>query len=283
VTAPTASHPPPASPPSPRALAIASAALPGLDAERLCEAAAGEGLAGVEWGVGAGHPLSLEVSPHAAERLVRATTMSGLHCSGLAVHAENALALPLVNWHRLAEAAVTARAPHVRVYAPAPSGVFSDDFGRLRRLVSERAAIVAAVGLRLLIEPAPSTLVPGPALAVDALSDADPDQVGVVFDPGSLAREGWLDPFLAVGVLGSFLRHVHIKNTAPVRDEDGVWRWRRAGLDTGIVDWSQVLSALTARDYGGWLVLDHLSSHADDSLPADLADLRRLLAEAGAS
>lgn len=255
-------------------LAIASAALPEQDPEQACATAAMSGLTAVEWGAGPGQALTLDAPDAAVRRLLRATSRAGLMCCGLSVHDDAVLASPPGVWQRLVAAAAGLGAPHLRVYACAPQGPFTEDFALLRKRLAALVRAAAAHDVRLLIEPAPGTLVPGAALALDALSGLDPRHVGVVYDPGSLAREGWLDPFLAVGVLGVMLSHVHVKNTAPQRAPEGGWTWQRASLDSGIVDWARVFAALRQARYAGWIVLDHLSSREGDSLTHDLAQLR---------
>ncbi|MGW4489827.1 sugar phosphate isomerase/epimerase family protein [Amycolatopsis sp. NPDC004368] len=257
-------------------LAVASAALPDLDPQRLCEVAVDHGLDGVEWGVGAGHALGLTATDAQVAAVAGTAEEAGLACAGVAVHEPDAIACAAPLWQRVCELAKALRAPHVRVYARGHGTDFDTDFTRLRSQLADKAAECAARGMRLLLEPAPTTLVPDPALAHRALSEMDIDQVGVVYDPGSLAREGWQDPLLATGVLGPLLRHVHVKNVAPERAEGGTWVWRRAALDTGIVDWPRVSDALEAAGYSGWFVLDHLSSQEPGSLAADLAQLRKL-------
>ncbi|MEV6904588.1 sugar phosphate isomerase/epimerase [Amycolatopsis sp. NPDC051372] len=257
-------------------LAVASAALPDLDPRRLCAVAAEHGLDGVEWGVGVGHALELTASDAQLAAVAGAAEEAGIACAGVAVHEPDALAYPGPLWQRVCDLAVALHAPHVRVYATGHGTDFDTDFTRLRSQLAGKAAECAARGVRLLLEPAPTTLVPDPSLACRALSEVDVDRVGIVYDPGSLAREGWQDPFLATGVLGPLLRHVHVKNVAPERAEDGTWLWRRTALDTGIVDWPRVSDALEAAGYSGWFVLDHLSSQEPGSLAADLVHLRKL-------
>jgi sugar phosphate isomerase/epimerase len=257
-------------------LAIASSALPDLDPRQLCAVVADHGLHGVEWGVGVGHALPVSATSAQLKEVTAAAAGQGLACVGLSVHEPDALAYPTALWRRICELALAVGAPHVRVYATGHDTDFDSGFARLRAQLADKAKLTAAEGLRLLLEPAPATLVPGPSLARRALSGLDEEHVGVVYDPGSLAREGWQDPFLATGVLGPLLRHVHVKNLAPQRGEGGTWVWRRSTLDTGIVDWPRVLDALEAVGYAGWFVLDHLSSQEPGSLAADLVHLRRL-------
>jgi sugar phosphate isomerase/epimerase len=278
MTASAAPVPPPGLvPPPPRPLGVASPALPEGEPELMCATAAAHGVAGVEWGAGSGHVLAVDAGDRAVDRLVRAADGEGLECCGFAVHEPDALAWPLPVWRRLAETAVALGAPHVRAYPTPSGGEFRDDLARLRDRVAERAQTVAEAGVRLLLEPSPNTLVPGPELAREVLAGALPHQVGVVYDPGSLAREGWLDPFLATAMLGPLLRHVHVKNVSPRPGCDGAWGWQRSTLESGIVDWPRVFAALDRVGYRRWLVLDHTSSHADGSLATDLGHLRALM------
>jgi sugar phosphate isomerase/epimerase len=253
-----------------------------MDPDLLCEGAAASGLSGIEWGVGAGQALALDATEHAVTALARSQESHDLACCSLAVHDEQALTAAPGTWERLAAAATALDAPYVRVYATPPSrpgrspGRFQEEFDQLRDALARAAEVTARAGRRLLLEPAPSTLAPGPALAVLALSSADQEQVGVVYDPGSLAREGWLDPFLTTDVLGPLLRHVHAKNTAPRRTAEGRWAWERSDLTAGIVDWSRVFHALNVAQYEGWVVLDHLASHTQADLRSEAACLTEL-------
>jgi sugar phosphate isomerase/epimerase len=268
-------------------LGVLSSALPDLPPQRLCAVAAAAGLSGIEWAVGPGHPVDLADPGAAVAGLRAAATGYGLECAGLAVQDDTALAtLQPGAWQELAVAGAALGAPHVRVFAPpSPAVTPAESAGgaaELRAALGRCAPEVARHGLRLLLEPAPGTAAPGPSLARWALSGADPDAVGAVYDPGSLAQEGWVQPVVAVAVLGALLRHVHVKNVAPGR-EAGAWRWRPAALEEGFVDWVRVLAALRAAGYDGWLVLDHLSGPAGtaavaaDVLAADVAGVRRLV------
>lgn len=260
-----------------RPLGLSSSALPGFSPEEVCTVTASVGLDGVEWGVGPKQVLQ-PLEPRAgATGLRRAAASSDLLCSGLSAHDHNALLYPRETWKWLAAAAVEIGAPHVRVYS-LPAVPFRIDAGwnELRERLSQCSEITAEVGVRLLIEPAPTTLVPGPVLGRRALDHLENKNVGVVYDPGSLAREGSVGPHLALSLLGPLLRQVHVKNVAPAR-ESGAWHWHPATLDAGIVDWDSVFEALDGVGYHGWFILDHLSGEPSaEVLLGDVARLRQL-------
>jgi sugar phosphate isomerase/epimerase len=259
-------------------LGIMSSALPGWNPGDLCAAAADAGVDGIEWGVGHGQAIAPGAPGTDVARLADASHARGLTCAGLAVQDADGLRYPLETWRRLAERGQELGAPHVRVFASAvdPANVGAG-FEEVRSRLAACAAVVAEAGLRLLLEPSPRTLTPGPALACQALAAIDPETVGVVYDPGSMAQEGWLDPRLALAVYGPLLRHVHVKNVTPGHVADS-WGWRPATLEQGFVNWTSVFEALDAVAYDGWLVVDHLSGRADaEVLAGDVAGVRRLI------
>jgi sugar phosphate isomerase/epimerase len=69
--------------------------------------------------------------------------------------------------------------------------------------------------------------------------------------------EGKEDWALGLDLIGDYLAHVHVKNTAWHRDARWAWRWEE--LDAGIVDWEEMLRLLSARAYAGYLSNENLS------------------------
>jgi len=276
-----------------RRVGLLNSALPGLDRARVCELAAGAGLAGVEWVIsggqepGGGNGAAAPAGAAEAAELGRLTAAHGLAVCGLAVVGQGAGDGPLAGrqaggFERLLELASAMGAPQLRVPAPAYAGGDVDD--QLRRLAGQlarRASLAAAAGIRLLVQLAPGTLAPGPEWFRRIAGDIPPERIGAVYDPGSMVVEGNVAARLAVAVLGRYLQRVHVKDTVP-RQAGQVWGWAPARPGDGLVCWPDVLTALAAAGYGGWLVIDRLSG--PDGLAGDVAALRRMVtAAAGAS
>ena len=272
---------------------LLSSAVPGLGQVRVCELAAGAGLAGVEWVIsgdqepGSGNGAAAPAGAAGAAGLGRLTAAHGLAVCGLAVVGQGAgdglaAGRQAGDFERLLELASAMGAPQLRVLAPAYAGGDVDD--QLRRLAGQlarRASLAAAAGIRLLVQLAPGTLAPGPEWFRRIAGDIPPERIGAAYDPGSMVVEGNVAARLAVAVLGRYLQRVQVKDAAP-RRTGKVWGWAPARPGEGLVCWSDVLTALAAAGYGGWLVIDRLSG--PDGLPGDVAALRRLVtAAAGAS
>jgi sugar phosphate isomerase/epimerase len=229
-------------------LCLFSSALAGWEPDRVARAARAAGLEAVEWGVGPGQALD---SPRAAAKALRHVDVEA---AGVCVQGGAATLTAPARLRPFAALAEELGAPHVRVFAPAyRSGVRE----RARDGLGRAADIAAAHGVALLVETSPGTIAPSTAQARALVDGFPPERVGVLYDPGNMAIEGHVDSRLAVDELGPYLRHVHVKNIA-WRRVGGAWSWRHAGLDAGLLDWGDILSALGRAHYAGRLSLDHL-------------------------
>jgi len=285
----------PAHPGLGRQVGLLSSALPGLDPARICELAAGAGLAGVEWAISRGPEGGSDGSGAAgaaawtaaeAAGLGRLAASHGLAVCGLAVSEQSAKDEPAsagsaTDFERLLELAQAMGAPQLRVLVPAYAGGDAGD--QLRRFAGQlarRASLASDAGVRLLVELAPGTLAPGPEWFRRIAGSIPPERLGAVYNPGAMVVEGNVAPRLAVATLGRYLQHVHVRDTVPRQAGQG-WGWARARPGEGLVCWPDVLTALAAAGYGGWLVIDQLSG--PDGLPGDVAALRRLVTAAAAA
>jgi sugar phosphate isomerase/epimerase len=75
-----------------------------------------------------------------------------------------------------------------------------------------------------------------------------------------MAQEGFEDYRIRAELLGPYLAHVHIKNSAFERPAGGgVWEPRWAPLEDGVADFGQVFEALENVGYDGWFVMEDFS------------------------
>lgn len=125
-----------------------------------------------------------------------------------------------------------------------------------QRTVEALIAAIAPFRAKALFEIHFRTAIASPSLAHLLLRTFDPARVGVIWDPANMIIEGKEDWALGLDVIGEYLHHVHVKNTAWVRD--GGWAWRWEELDAGIVDWAEMLRLLTERGYAGYLSNENL-------------------------
>jgi sugar phosphate isomerase/epimerase len=157
--------------------------------------------------------------------------------------------------------AVTAGASQVRVGAGAPDGrPYEELFAAAREFLAGVEDLARSHGVKALVEIHHRTICPSASLAHRLVSAFDPDMVGVILDPGNMAQEGFEDYRIGAELLGPYLAHVHIKNSAFERPAGGgVWEARWAPLEDGVVDFGLVFEALELVGYDGWLVMEDFS------------------------
>jgi sugar phosphate isomerase/epimerase len=75
-----------------------------------------------------------------------------------------------------------------------------------------------------------------------------------------MAKGDFEDRRIGAELLGPYLAHVHLKNAAFERPEEGgVWKPRWALLEDGLVDFGLVFETLDALGYEGWVVIEDFS------------------------
>jgi sugar phosphate isomerase/epimerase len=229
-------------------ICLFSSALPCWEPARVAAAARAVGLDAVEWGIGPGQPLE---SARAAARVLRHVD---IQAAGVCVQGGAASLGTPARLTPFVALAAELRAPHLRVFAPALRAGAQE---RARDGAARAAKLAAARGVTVLVEMSPGTIAPSTSQARALVDGFPPERLSVLYDPGNTVIEGHIEPKLAVAELGPYLRHVHVKNIAWRRVE-GAWSWRHADLDTGLLDWRVVLTALRHAGYRGRLSLDHL-------------------------
>lgn len=126
------------------------------------------------------------------------------------------------------DGAAAARAGRVRVQPPGyPQGPF-DYPALLARTIKAYEHVVPlarAAGVKMVIETHAGSLATSPGLAYAIVQHFDPADVGVIFDLPNFAREGGVNPHLAVAVLGRWIDHLHFGGCRWIadvpRDEHG--------------------------------------------------------------
>ncbi len=123
-----------------------------------------------------------------------------------------------------------------------------------RELVQE----AKKVGVRPCLELHMGNVYPSASGAMALLRGFEPDEVGILYDPGNMIYEGWETPKVALNVIGPYLAELHVKNSkwVPGTVENGITRWHAeaADLENGCVNWAEIIDRLKIHQYKGWLV-----------------------------
>jgi sugar phosphate isomerase/epimerase len=201
---------------------------------------------------------TLEPTEEEARRARRLSEEVGLEVPGLGTYVAVGDLEATENAMRFA---VDAGASQVRVgVGTLDSSSYEESFSAAREFLAGVENLAGSHGVKALVEIHHETICPSASLAHRLVCAFDSDLVGVIFDPGNMAQEGFEDYRIGAELLGPYLAHVHIKNAAFERPEGGgVWKPRWSPLEDGVVDFDRVFEALEKVGYDGWLVIEDFS------------------------
>lgn len=254
-----------------RKLGVFTLCLPDLTPEQAVREIQAAGYAGVEWRVARipeevrgqepsfwqNNLCTLQPTEAEARRARSLCEGAGLEVIGLGTY------IGVGDLDAVDEAMNLARvadAPQIRVGSGSLEGAsYARRFEEARRFLVGVEKLAGRYGVKALVEIHHQTICPSASLAHRLVSGFDPDAMGVIFDPGNMAVEGFEDYRIGTELLGPYLSHVHLKNAAFDRS-DGVWRPRWAPLEDGVVDFERLFEALLAAGYDGWLVMEDFSA-----------------------
>ena len=135
--------------------------------------------------------------------------------------------------------------------------VLKETAGKLK----EVEQISKRIGVRALLEIHAGTIIPSASAAYRLVSQFDPRCVGLILDPANMVIEGREHWKMGLEILGEYLAHVHVKNVGWFSREyqgETRWKWEYAPLAKGMVDWQEVMTALNAVGYNGYLSIEDL-------------------------
>lgn len=165
---------------------------------------------------------------------------------------------------------------------PDPDGLsYADSYERAKKFLAGCEALGKRYNIRTMVEMHHFTITCSASLSHRLVSHFDPDYVGVLHDAGNCVHEGYENYDMGIQLLGPYLAHVHIKNAAYDRPENGgVWKARWSPLEDGVVDWSSLFGALKKAKYDGWLGIEDFSGvrPTAEALPYNLKFLKEAIA-----
>jgi sugar phosphate isomerase/epimerase len=177
-------------------------------------------------------------------------------------------------------------APQLRVGVPSYTGgeAYLPIRERALRQYESVAKLAKQYGVRALIEIHMGNITPSASAAAAFLNGFDPAHVGVIHDAGNMVYEGYEQYRMGLELLGPYLGHVHIKNSAwrvvgQRADGSNEWRAEFATLRGGSVDFRALLQALHAVGYDKWLSFEDFSTEGPltERIVDNLAYIRSLL------
>jgi sugar phosphate isomerase/epimerase len=253
-----------------------TACLPSLRPEEAIAEAAALGYLGIEWRVAERPDPADPGPPHhqrhnrctlppetaAAERIARLSDAAGVSVIGLAPY----LAVGDLDGLRAAlDLARACGARHVRLWGSRRlEAGYHAAFAETLAFLRAAEPLARRAGLMLAIETHQDTICPSAELTLRLIADFDPAVVGVIYDIGNMAVEGYADHRIGAALIGARIVNVHIKNVVWVKQESGRYTREWSPCDEGVADIPRALAALREAGYAGWVCLEDFSAVRDD-------------------
>ncbi|MHB9039019.1 MAG: sugar phosphate isomerase/epimerase family protein [Armatimonadota bacterium] len=229
--------------------------------------------------------IDIESVEKKAESIRRLSEDNGLEIVGLGTYLSYKF---LDDVKRCMEAAKMMDCPSIRVSVPKYTGSvnYNDLFEEAVEGYGKVEDLAKQYGVRATIELRPGNICSSASLAYKFVSNFDPDHVGVVYDPGNMISEGYENWQLGLELLGPYLSHIHVKNTAWVEDADSsgekCWRNVAVPMRDGFVPWRLVMSVLDKLGYKGWMSLeDFAAGDTKTKLAADISYMKSIERDLG--
>jgi len=277
--------------------------LPELDLDETIAEVKKAGYDGVEWRCReippdkAGAPFSYwgnvknDMSPARmkkdAKQIVKKCQTAGLECFAVASYCG---VLNEAEVRAAAEATAAIGAKYFRVGPPGYSGDtnYNTLFKQTVEGYGKAIKITKPLGVSMAVETHMGNITPSAGLMHRIVSNFDPKDIGVIYDPGNMVTEGYENYQMGLELLKPYLRHVHVKNQRPKLAEtlsDGTERWaaENSELSKGAADWRKALKALRAIGFNGYLSIEDVSNTPwKQKLESNIKYLKAVVAEVNA-
>jgi len=207
------------------------------------------------------------------------------HGLSLAGIASNASCTDLEQVKLLLEGSIEAEAPFFRVGAAAGydgSRPYRDVFGETVAGYAKCLECTQGSGVKILLEIHGGTIHPSASLAYRVVEQFDSADVGVIYDPQNMVKDGFETTRLAIDLLGPYLAHCHVGAHRPVQgemDDKGTthWQWEGCPMGEGLYFFPQMLQSLRELDYQGYVsVEDFRDLPPEEKYGEDLSYLKRI-------
>ncbi|MCM8829240.1 MAG: sugar phosphate isomerase/epimerase, partial [Candidatus Omnitrophica bacterium] len=219
-----------------------------------------------------------------ADHVAKMMDGSGLLCAGIAPYFKFNETKDYIS--SIFEAATILKTRNVRCHSYGFDGSipFEELMSKQRKWLEETVLPEAEkFDVRLNIEQHHNNICCTPNACRDLVDGLPERHIGIIFDPGNSAVEGFTRPEYAISVFGKYLAHVHIKNCRQSNSSEGAVSGRKykmefGSLEEGDLDWPAIIKALKMAKFDGFLSLEALDKRpSEQKFEQDINFLHRIL------
>ena len=181
------------------------------------------------------------------------------------------------------DGAVVAGAPFIRLGAAKYIGPIIDSFN-YREVYGETVAgfarcleLTKGTGVKIVLEMHFDHIHPSASLAYSIVKNFSPNDVGVIYDPQNMVKDGYETPQIVIQLLGDYLAHCHFGAHRPIpgeKDEYGTvqWRWEACPMGEGLFNFPTIMKILKKIDYSHFITIEDFRASAQNPIEAILEE-----------
>ncbi|MFC1718190.1 sugar phosphate isomerase/epimerase family protein [Candidatus Poribacteria bacterium] len=163
----------------------------------------------------------------------------------------------------LCEGAQAVGCPAIRLSCPGYNGTanYHELYEKAVANYKEALAVTRSYGVKILVEMHGGTIHPSASLAHRIVSNFDPADIGVIYDPQNMVIDGFETIQLALELLGDYLAHIHAGAHRPLPNEPNekgivTWSWPGCPMSEGLYDFSKMVECLRKMGYTGFISIE---------------------------
>jgi len=163
----------------------------------------------------------------------------------------------------LAEGAKAVRCPAIRLSCPGYNGTvnYNELYDTAVKNYEKALNITSQYGIKVLVEMHGGTIHPSASLAHRIVSRFDTKDIGVIYDPQNMVKDGFETVQLVFELLGDYLSHIHAGAHRPFpgdKDEKGTvkWLWQGCPMGEGLYDFPKMIVCLKKVGYKGFISIE---------------------------
>jgi sugar phosphate isomerase/epimerase len=257
-------------------ISATSVMLPHLDLQQTCELLSDLGYDGVELRVRRLPPERAKDDPSPWGRhltdlspdniLARAEEVKSAasdHRLQIAAFASACSASDLEHVKLLVEGAQAVGCPAIRLSCRGYNGTtnYHEIYAEAVENYGKALEITRPHGIKVLVEMHGGTIHPSASLAHRIVSNFDAEDIGVIYDPQNMVKDGFETIQLALELLGDYLAHIHAGGHRPVPgepNEKGIvtWSWRGCPMSEGLYNFPKMVECLRKVGYTGFISVE---------------------------
>lgn len=236
-----------------------------LSNEEIAGISASAGFQAMEWGLPA-----FEEAAGSAPKMCEAARKSGLEVLSFINAGSILKPEKLVEWGKIAEdnGVGMLRVAHPwYAWNASEAQRQPDDFDRLVKMTRDAlfrlCDLTSDSRVRYVFETHSGAVFASPWAAKYLLEELPPERFGVIYDPANTCLEGFVRPRGAMELLGPYLAYIHAKNM-DIAWTKGRQETKRASLESGAVDYAEVMFALKLHRRDVWFSFEEMYSPVEN-------------------